>query len=188
VHCRQGISRSPSCVAFFLMRKGGMTLDRAMRTMKSRRPGVSPIPAFMEQLAVYEIKCKQLGSIQTEEGSSNRGGKTSMIGPARPPTTAAASMDSDMSTTTAKPSTSIGPSMSVESCSPASLEKVEMKIGPTLPIRPTQIIGPPFPHLLPSVEDSVKSEEQVGALVNTSDHDNPENSPRKRIRLEKPPS
>lgn len=163
-----------------------MTLDRAMRTMKSRRPGVSPIPAFMEQLAVYESKCKQLGSIQTDGGKIDRGGKTSMIGPARPPMTAAASMDSDMSTTTAKPSIYIGPSMPVEICSPASHEKVEIKIGPTLPIRPTQIIGPTRPHLLPNVEDSVKSEEQVGAAVNTSDHDNPEYSPRKRVRLDKP--
>jgi len=57
VHCSKGISRSPACVAFFLMRRGGMALDVAMRCLRYHRPEVQPIPAFMEQLRLYEETC-----------------------------------------------------------------------------------------------------------------------------------
>ena len=59
-----------------------MTLDIAMSTMKSCRPDVSPIPAFMAQLAKYEAYCQKLGLL-TEQPS--QGVKESvLIGPLRP--------------------------------------------------------------------------------------------------------
>lgn len=87
VHCKQGVSRSATCAVFFLMRKVGMTLQRALSLCRARRPDVDPIPAFMTQLQTYETKCRRLGVIR-EEDSDGAGSKKrkAVVGPAmRPP-------------------------------------------------------------------------------------------------------
>lgn len=66
VHCKQGISRSATCVIFFLMRKAGMSLEKALALCRARRPDVEPIPAFMAQLKTYEDKCRRLGVIRDD--------------------------------------------------------------------------------------------------------------------------
>jgi protein-tyrosine phosphatase len=127
VHCRQGVSRSPTCVAFFLIRKCGMTLDRAMSTMKSRRPDVSPIPAFMDQLTKYEAQCQKLGVIQPLTGQK----ETTLIGPARP------TRSSDEHNEEKEKRPMIGPSMPTipssivpERPSPEACRKAPSVIGP----------------------------------------------------------
>eukprot|EP00559_Dactyliosolen_fragilissimus_P007708 CAMPEP_0184858882 /NCGR_PEP_ID=MMETSP0580-20130426/3911_1 /TAXON_ID=1118495 /ORGANISM="Dactyliosolen fragilissimus" /LENGTH=235 /DNA_ID=CAMNT_0027355223 /DNA_START=340 /DNA_END=1047 /DNA_ORIENTATION=+ len=65
VHCQRGISRSSTCVIFFLMKKVSMPLDEALSLCRKRRTNVfvEPIPAFMKQLRMYEKKCVDLGFI-----------------------------------------------------------------------------------------------------------------------------
>jgi len=56
VHCKGGISRSPTVVIAYLMYQYQLSLKHAIGYMKSRKPGINPNPGFMSQLAVYE-KC-----------------------------------------------------------------------------------------------------------------------------------
>ena len=67
VHCQLGVSRSTTCVAFYLLRKAGMTLKDAMAILQEKRPEAQPIPKFMEQLIDYEVKCKLLGVIKVND-------------------------------------------------------------------------------------------------------------------------
>jgi hypothetical protein len=59
-----------------------MTLDIAMSTMKSCRPDVSPIPAFMAQLAKYEAQCQKLGLLTKQPLLGVK--ESVLIGPLRP--------------------------------------------------------------------------------------------------------
>mmetsp|Transcript_4123 Transcript_4123/g.5989 ORF Transcript_4123/g.5989 Transcript_4123/m.5989 type:complete len:273 (-) Transcript_4123:90-908(-) len=72
VHCQRGVSRSTTCVLFYLMNKVGMDLDNALALVKQRRPEADPIPAFLEQLKRYEGECKDLGLIKKD--SCDNGG------------------------------------------------------------------------------------------------------------------
>jgi protein tyrosine phosphatase (PTP) superfamily phosphohydrolase (DUF442 family) len=54
VHCAHGVSRSASVVAGFLIRTHGLSLEGALRLMRTKRPQVRPNAAFMAQLAGYE--------------------------------------------------------------------------------------------------------------------------------------
>lgn len=63
VHCQHGVSRSPTCVAFYLMSRQGMTLQEVMTLLKTKRPAIDPIPAFQKQLQDYERFCVESGSI-----------------------------------------------------------------------------------------------------------------------------
>jgi hypothetical protein len=69
------------------MRKSGMTLNHAMQHLRSRRPEVEPIPAFMEQLRQYEQKCIDSGAIKPSEGKTVQKRKMDFLsaGPARRP-------------------------------------------------------------------------------------------------------
>jgi len=82
VHCQQGVSRSTTCVAFYLMRKEGMTLNEAMKSIRETRPDAQPIPVFMEQLSEYETKCFALGAIQ---GQATKKRRIAPPGPSRRP-------------------------------------------------------------------------------------------------------
>jgi len=53
------------------MRKAGMSMDRAMRLLKSRRPQIEPIPAFLDQLRQYEQRCLNMGAIKFTTGIHN---------------------------------------------------------------------------------------------------------------------
>ena len=130
------------------MRKCGMSLDRAMSTMKSRRPEISPIPAFLEQLSKYEVKCKQLGAIKSEGESGtvearSTGNRPTEIGPARP-----------LSKGPSKPSAANG-----DVCARASSIMGGMKrsIGPA--------IGPFLPNKIVASELAPSSFELIGPTL-----------------------
>lgn len=54
VHCAEGISRSVSVVAAFLMAQYGWTPAQAIQFVKSRRKIADPNPGFVAQLHEYE--------------------------------------------------------------------------------------------------------------------------------------
>lgn len=98
VHCQRGISRSTTAVLFYLMGGAGLTLQEGMDLCKRRRPEVDPIPAFVEQLKIYESRCKKMDMVRSSEnsfggvGSGDLKGKSKKrkagevsIGPARGP-------------------------------------------------------------------------------------------------------
>jgi len=58
VHCMGGYSRSPTVVIAYLIKHGGLDLSDALRLVKRGRPQVEPNEGFMEQLLVFESKCR----------------------------------------------------------------------------------------------------------------------------------
>lgn len=56
VHCGAGISRAPTILAAYLMRKLKITADRAIAMIQSVRPCASPNLGFKDQLKQYESK------------------------------------------------------------------------------------------------------------------------------------
>ncbi|KAJ6490608.1 protein-tyrosine phosphatase-like protein [Mycena vitilis] len=55
IHCSAGISRSPTVVAAYLMKRRGMTLNEALGQIINARPQVSPNPGFLRQLKELEM-------------------------------------------------------------------------------------------------------------------------------------
>jgi protein tyrosine phosphatase len=55
VHCALGVSRSPTVVMAYLMKKCGMEIGSAYSHLKSVRPKIHPINNFLKQLSVYEL-------------------------------------------------------------------------------------------------------------------------------------
>jgi len=56
VHCAAGISRSATIVAAYLMRKYGLTRDKALAHIFDRRPIINPNSGFKEQLKQFETE------------------------------------------------------------------------------------------------------------------------------------
>jgi atypical dual specificity phosphatase len=56
VHCFAGISRSPTVVAAYLMKRKGMTLKAALGQIIRVRPQVSPNAGFLKQLKEMEME------------------------------------------------------------------------------------------------------------------------------------
>jgi len=54
VHCNAGLSRAPSIVASYLMKKESIKLDIALKQIKEIRPKIKPNEGFMKQLNIYE--------------------------------------------------------------------------------------------------------------------------------------
>jgi len=54
VHCAAGISRSPSFVIGYLMRKRRMSFEDAFQLVKSKRPIIEPNYGFIHQLQLFE--------------------------------------------------------------------------------------------------------------------------------------
>ncbi|KAF8213613.1 protein-tyrosine phosphatase-like protein [Mycena galopus ATCC 62051] len=65
VHCSAGISRSPSVLTFYLMRRHRMPLKMALGRIVRARPQVSP--KFLEQLKDMEMELFGSVSLQVEE-------------------------------------------------------------------------------------------------------------------------
>ena len=59
VHCDQGVSRSGSTVAAYLMRRlAPMKPVRALQLVKMSRKQVNPNPSFLRQLNLWETRCR----------------------------------------------------------------------------------------------------------------------------------
>ena len=64
VHCNQGVSRSATCVCYWLMqREEGLTVERALERVRAAREVVHPNPGFMRQL-------RELAAAGLTEGAS----------------------------------------------------------------------------------------------------------------------
>ena len=56
VHCKVGLSRSPTVIIAYLIKYYEFTVDSAMRFMKRKRPQIIPNEGFIQQLKEYEKK------------------------------------------------------------------------------------------------------------------------------------
>ena len=54
VHCKYGVSRSPSIVAAYLIKYFGFDLNTALNFIRKKRPQINPNEGFMQQLKKYE--------------------------------------------------------------------------------------------------------------------------------------
>ncbi|KAK5659353.1 hypothetical protein OQA88_1446 [Cercophora sp. LCS_1] len=54
VHCTQGVSRSPTVVVAYLMKKTGRCMDEVLREVRAQRREVEPSENFIEQLRIWE--------------------------------------------------------------------------------------------------------------------------------------
>jgi hypothetical protein len=61
VHCKLGVSRSPSFVAAYLMKYFNFSLESALRFIRKSRPQVKPNEGFMNYLEKYEKSLKSNG-------------------------------------------------------------------------------------------------------------------------------
>ena len=66
VHCSAGMSRSPTIVAAFLMKRRQMTLMQALKQIVDVRPQVCPNPGFIQQLKDLEIELYGLSASSLE--------------------------------------------------------------------------------------------------------------------------
>ena len=167
VHCQHGVSRSPTCVAFYLMSRQGMTLEAAMALIKSNRPTAEPIPAFQKQLHEYERICVESGSViksgvkrkqDVEVGTSRRRKIIAApIGPAFPSTSVADSSNFHSKQIAIGPS--LLPCQSNVDVSSREISAVNelSEIGPSMASTAQKqtssgkrIIGPTMPPTLPS--------------------------------------
>ncbi|HET6247696.1 MAG TPA: dual specificity protein phosphatase family protein [Tepidisphaeraceae bacterium] len=58
IHCAGGISRAGLVTAAYLMRRQGWSRDETIRYLRTKRPGVSPNPAFMALLSEWQNAVK----------------------------------------------------------------------------------------------------------------------------------
>ncbi len=56
VHCQMGISRSPTIVIAYLMKRNDLTYDMAFNEVKLKRSIIDPNILFLSQLCDYERK------------------------------------------------------------------------------------------------------------------------------------
>lgn len=54
VHCYLGISRSPTLVTMYIMRKYNLNMEKALWKIKSKRRQVNPNAGFIKQLTEYD--------------------------------------------------------------------------------------------------------------------------------------
>ncbi|TFK66376.1 phosphatases II [Pluteus cervinus] len=64
VHCSAGVSRSPTIIAAYLIKRQGLTLKQALGLMIRARPIVCPNSGFLEQLKEMEIEARGECSMQ----------------------------------------------------------------------------------------------------------------------------
>lgn len=117
VHCRQGMSRGPTCVLFFLVRDvPGLTTDDALRTVREKRSVANPIPAFVAQVRAWETRC-----VARRRGGPTTTTRQAIIGPDPPPSRT----DDEQ-----RRGKAIGPAL-----------PPQKKMGPSLPETTTSITG-----------------------------------------------
>lgn len=54
IHCQMGISRSPTIVIAYLMKKNQWNRNKALEFVKDKRPWIAPNNSFMKYLAAFE--------------------------------------------------------------------------------------------------------------------------------------
>jgi protein-tyrosine phosphatase/ribosomal protein L32 len=59
VHCGSGVSRGPSFVIAYLMRKNNWSYDTAFQFVENKRKVINPNPSFISQLKLYESRIFQ---------------------------------------------------------------------------------------------------------------------------------
>lgn len=126
-----------------------MTLAQAMAVMTEKRPTINPIPAFVQQLKEYEMKCIALGVIGNNDTGITTKRKLAIgsIGPAMPPAENHFAVQEEGNKR--RKQQRIGPSIS----------PTAKTIGPAMPPQTTTAIGPAMP---PCVKDDDVGE-TVGA-------------------------
>eukprot|EP01121_Diplochlamys_sp_Union-15-3_P001338 TRINITY_DN11165_c0_g1_i1.p1 TRINITY_DN11165_c0_g1~~TRINITY_DN11165_c0_g1_i1.p1 ORF type:complete len:158 (-),score=28.46 TRINITY_DN11165_c0_g1_i1:8-481(-) len=68
VHCGAGISRSPTIVISYVMKKEGMTLEQAFNFVRKARNFIDPNDGFMDQLKSYEKELFAGNTNRNEKG------------------------------------------------------------------------------------------------------------------------
>ena len=58
VHCKYGVSRSPSFVAAYLIKYYGFNVESALNYIRKKRPQINPNEGFLRQLELYESTFK----------------------------------------------------------------------------------------------------------------------------------
>jgi len=66
VHCSAAVSRSPTIVAAYLMKKCDMTLKDALGLIIRARPAVCPNAGFIRQLKEMEIELRGMSSLEID--------------------------------------------------------------------------------------------------------------------------
>jgi atypical dual specificity phosphatase len=66
VHCSAGVSRSPTIVAAYLMKKCDMALKDALGLIIRARPAVRPNDGFFRQLKEMEIELRGISSLEID--------------------------------------------------------------------------------------------------------------------------
>ncbi len=59
VHCGSGVSRAPSFVIAYLMKKNSWSFDTAFQFVEKKRKVINPNPSFISQLKLYESQIFQ---------------------------------------------------------------------------------------------------------------------------------
>jgi len=67
VHCSAGISRSPTIVLAYMIKKYNMKLDEAFNEMRQKRQIIDPNISFILQLRDWENKCLATPIIETDD-------------------------------------------------------------------------------------------------------------------------
>lgn len=71
VHCSAGISRSPTLVLAYMIRKRRLTLEEALRQMRCSRSIIDPNFSFIVQLRSWEKKCQTDGETTDDKRHAN---------------------------------------------------------------------------------------------------------------------
>ncbi|KAF9522497.1 protein-tyrosine phosphatase-like protein [Crepidotus variabilis] len=67
VHCCAGVSRSPTLVVAYLMKKRGMSLRDALGHVVKIRPQVSPNSGFIQQLKDMEVELRGVSTLDVDQ-------------------------------------------------------------------------------------------------------------------------
>ncbi|PPQ97720.1 hypothetical protein CVT26_001910 [Gymnopilus dilepis] len=80
VHCRAGMSRSPSIVAAYLMKRYNMSLKQALGMCIRARPRVNPNPVLLELLKEMEMSLRGVCSLDVVALPAKRGERLALFG------------------------------------------------------------------------------------------------------------
>ena len=77
VHCQAGISRSPTIVIAYLMKKLNISMDDAYNRVREKRSIIAPNLIFMSQLMDFEAKYIKINRNNTNEILSDESNSSS---------------------------------------------------------------------------------------------------------------